>query len=265
MRIGIFDSGLGGLLIAQSLIDRLPAYDYVYLGDTKRLPYGNRSQEAVHEFTVEAVDYLFQQDCAVVVVACNTASAEALKKIQGEYLPTHYPERRVLGVIAPTVEAAVQAGLPGRIGVMATASTVASGVYSLEIKKRSPESVVIESPAPLLVPLIEYGGLEWSQPILQNYLQPFLDKNITTLVLGCTHYAAIKKQVRDIATGVNVLSQDELVPESFQHYLERHPEIEATLSKSQNREYLVTDLNESTFQSEGVFSPVDIPLTKVHL
>lgn len=262
MRIGIFDSGLGGLLIAQSLIAALPQYDYLYLGDTKRVPYGNRSQEAILEFTTEAVTYLFEQDCQVVILACNTASAEALRSIQQEYIPTHYPDRKVLGVIRPSVEAVQTAGA---IGILATSSTVASQVFPAELSKNGQNRPVIQQAAPLLVPLIEYGGIRWIQPILEDYLTPFKGGNVDTLILGCTHYAAIKKLVRDLLPGVQVISQDEVMPASFRNYLAQHPEQETLLAQRCKRTYQVTDLTQSTFEVEHIFSVKEISLEKVSL
>src|SRR4051812_1807244 len=155
MKIGVFDSGLGGLIIAHSLTSQLPDYDYLYLGDTARVPYGNRSQDTVYKFTLQAVKYLLDQDCELVIIACNTASAEALRRIQQDYLPEHYPDRRVLGVLIPAAEAAAAATKTGHIGVIATSGTIASGAFNREILKLRPKANISSNPAPLLVPLIE--------------------------------------------------------------------------------------------------------------
>ncbi|MEA2553294.1 MAG: glutamate racemase [Fimbriimonadaceae bacterium] len=254
MRIGVFDSGLGGLLVAQSIIRRLPEYDYLYLGDTKRVPYGNRSQETIHEFVAQALDYLFSRDCQLIVLACNTASAEALRKSQQEYLPRNYPDRRVLGVVIPMAEAAIEAargpvaGAPtkegARIGVIATTSTVESGAYVRELNRAQPGTSVIQNATPLLVPLVENDGLEYVDAMLDDYLEPLKRQEIESLILGCTHYAALKEHIRS-KLNVPVLSPDEVVPEKLADYLERHPEIESKLAKTGERIYEVTDLTSS--------------------
>src|SRR6185437_6403740 len=152
MKIGVFDSGLGGLIVTHGILQTLPEYDYLYLGDTARVPYGNRSHETVYRFTREAVDYLFAQDCRLIVIACNTASAEAVGRIQKEYLPARYPGRQVLGVLIPAAETAVAASVTGRIGVLATAGTVQSETFVHQIAKLRPEAQVFQQAAPLLVP-----------------------------------------------------------------------------------------------------------------
>lgn len=243
MRIGVFDSGLGGLAIARAIIDRLPQYDYVYLGDTKRVPYGNRSQQTIHQFTSEALSYLFEHDCQIVILACNTASAEALRKSQQEYLPKNYPDRRVLGVIIPAAEVACAHGA-SRFGVLATASTVESGAYARELVRQHPGAEIFQRAAPLLVPLIENDGLKYVDPILDDYMADLAPHHLEAIILGCTHYCVIKEQVR-ARTSVPVISQDEIIPDKLADYLERHPEIEAKLGRSGDRRYLVTDLTDS--------------------
>src|SRR5664279_3396454 len=185
MKIGIFDSGLGGLIITHSLINKLPQYDYLYLGDTARVPYGNRSPEIVFQYTLESVDYLFKQNCKLIIVACNTASSEALRKIQQDYLPKNYPDRKILGVIIPSVEEVVEKTRTGKIGVIATRGTVNSQTYIREIQKLRPNTKVYQQAAPLLVPLIEYDGSKWVDKILDEYLAPLLQQDIDTLILGC--------------------------------------------------------------------------------
>ncbi len=283
MRIGVFDSGLGGLLIAQSIIKRLPQYDYLYLGDTKRVPYGNRSQKTIHEFISQALDYLFKSDCELIILACNTASAEALRKSQQEYLPRNYPDRRVLGVVIPMAEAAVEALSAGkemagagtrsagpvgslsadisatRVGVLATASTVESGAYARELNRVRPGIVVVQNPAPLLVPLVENDGFKYVGPVLDDYLAPLRERQIDSLILGCTHYAALKDQIRE-QISVPVISPDEVVPEKLADYLERHPEIESKLSKKASRTYEVTDLTESYYALARRLAGKDVDL-----
>lgn len=242
MKIGIFDSGLGGLGVGLRMIDALPQYDYVYLGDTQRVPYGNRSQESIYRFTRESVDFLFSQNCLLIILACNTASAEALRRIQQEYVPTHYPDRNVLGVLIPAAEVAAASGQ--RIGVIATAGAVASGAWPREIHRIRQDVDVFQQAAPLLVPLVENDGLKWAEPILAEYLEPLLSEHIDTLVLGCTHYIFLKDQAQRLAPDVKVISPEELVPASLADYLARHKEITTRLSTGHTRDFLLTDLTE---------------------
>lgn len=240
MKIGIFDSGLGGLLIAKSIKKYLPSYDYVYLGDTKRVPYGNKSHETVYEFTKEAVDYLFRQEnCALVVIACNTASARALRKIQQEYLPKYFPDRKVLGVLIPAAETAAKYQ---SVGILATTGTVNSETFPTEIYKLNKRTKVFQNPAPMLVPLIEAGETKLARPFLAKYLQPFKNKKIEALVLGCTHYPILKSEIKKlISKTTKIISQDEIVPKSLKDYLARHPEIKKKLSKKSTVKIFVTD------------------------
>lgn len=269
MRIGVFDSGLGGLALTQAIVRRLPQYDYLYLGDTKRVPYGNRSQQTIHEFVSEALNFLFRQDCELVILACNTASAEALRKSQQEYLPVHYPNRRVLGVLIPTVEAALADGPIERIGLLATQSTVESGAFEREIARQAggpecetPAPELISVAAPLLVPLIENGGLKYLDPVLDDYLKPLMEAGAERIMLGCTHYSLIKDAVRN-RTQTPVLSQDEIVPDKLADYLLRHPEIEQRLSKSGDRQYCVTDLTAGYARLANEMAGEEINLERV--
>lgn len=239
MNIGIFDSGLGGLFTMKSLTKKLPQYNYIYLGDTKRLPYGNRSQEAVYQFTKEGIDFLFKKNCSLVIVACNTASAEAVRKIQQEYLPKKYPNKKVLGMIVPIVEEA--SGFTN-VCMIATTSTVQAKAYDAEFKKRSPKTKLYSLGTPLLVPMIEYGGTKWIQPILESYLKKLPLKKSDALILGCTHYPIIKKEIRKlIPKNVQIISQDTIIPKKTKEYLARHNEIEKGLEKKKKREFYVTD------------------------
>lgn len=240
MWIGVFDSGLGGLAIAEAIRRRLPDYNYLYLGDTKRVPYGNRSQESIHEFVSEALNFLFAQNCRLVILACNTASAEALRKSQQEYLPRNYPDRRVLGVIIPTVEEALQNGR-GQCAVLATQSTVDSDAYQREFIRQAPGRRLLQKAAPLLVPLIENDGLKYVAPVLDDYLAELPVGPDDTILLGCTHYCLLKDMIRDRVRG-SVISQDEVVPEKLADYLSRHPEMESQLGREGVAKYLVTDL-----------------------
>ncbi len=241
MKIGIFDSGLGGLIIAKAIRREMPKYDYAYLGDTKRVPYGNRSHDAVYEFARECVDYLFRKEnCAVVIVACNTASARALRKLQKEYLAQNFPGRKILGVLIPAAE---EAAKYSRIGVLATAGTVASGSFSREILKKNRKAEVFQNPAPMLVPLAEEGEKKLAEKFIGKYLKPLLAKKPEAIVLGCTHYPFFKSQIRRIAgKKVKIISQDEIVPRKLKEYLRLHSQISGKLSQKSTAKILVTDI-----------------------
>jgi len=240
MKIGIFDSGLGGLIITKAVSKMLPEYDYVYLGDTKRVPYGNKSHQAVYECTKEAIDYLFQKEnCALVIIACNTASARALREIQKNYVSQNFKDRKVLGVLIPAAEVA---SLYKRVGVLATLGTVASNAWAIEIKKLNKDTKVFQNPAPILVPLVEEGENALAVPFLLKYLRPFIKKSLDALVLGCTHYPILKKEIKSIVgKNVKVISQDEIIPAKLKGYLAKHTEIAEKLSKNKSTKILVTD------------------------
>lgn len=240
MKIGIFDSGLGGLIVAKAIYKAMPEYDYVYLGDTKRVPYGNRSHEAVFEFTKEAVDYLFRKkNCAIIIVACNTASARALRRIQQEYLPKNFKDRKVLGVLIPTAEEAAKFE---RVGIIGTKGTIDSNTFPKEIIKLNKKTKIFQNSAPILVPLAEEGEIKNAMPFIKKYLQPFLNKKLEALVLGCTHYPIFKKEIRKILLkNIKVISQDEIIPKKLKIYLENHQVIKNKLSKNKSIKILVTD------------------------
>lgn len=240
MKIGIFDSGLGGLFTQKAIAHELPEYDYVYLGDTARLPYGSRTHDELLQFLKEGVDFLFAHDCALIIVACNSASAEALRSVQQEYLPTAYPDRKVLGMIVPMTEAC--AGFK-KVGLIATEATIHAGAYPHEFKKHAPGVELTTLATPKLVPLIEGGDLDGASAALSEYLAGFRD--IDALLLGCTHYGIVKDQIRTLLPdGVAIISQDTVVPGKLRDYLSRHPEVTAKLSKDGTREFFVTDLGE---------------------
>ena len=236
MKIGVFDSGLGGLIILKEIIKELPQFDYIYLGDNARTPYGNRSQEVIYQFTEQAVDFLFKQDCLLVIIACNTASAEALRKIQQEWLPKNYPDRRVLGVIRPVVEK-VATVAQKKVGVIGTKGTIASQAYIKEIKKIKPRLEVLQQACPLLVPLVEEGWqkTDLAKKVLRTYLRPLKLAKVDTLILGCTHYPILLKEIKGImGRRTKVLNSGEIVAKSLADYLVRHPEIETKLDKNSN-------------------------------
>jgi len=250
--IGVFDSGLGGLTIFKHFLDSLPEYNYIYLGDNARLPYGEKSQETIYEYTREAVEFLFTAGCNLIIVACNTASAQALRKIQQGYLPTHWPNRRVLGVIRPLAEKFATTKIK-KVGVIGTKSTVASNAYKAEIKKLAPTIEVLEKSAPLLVPLIEEGWAKKPETkmILKKYLHPLKTKQIDALILGCTHYPFLLKDIQKIM-GKKIIVPDpgEVIAASLKSYLSRHSELELKKVKTGSRQYLTTD-NPQVFQKLG--------------
>jgi glutamate racemase len=251
-KIGIFDSGLGGLVIARAIFKKLPAYDYIYLGDTKRLPYGNRSADEVYKFTRDAVMHLFERDCRLVILACNTSSALALRKIQQEFLPKYYPDRRVLGVVIPTLES-VFLPLPlgeGRgegnkkltkIGVIGTQATIGSHIYTKELMKIDKKAKITELATPKLVPLIEQNSLQKAENAVKLYLKPLQKQGIEALILGCTHYPILQTQIKKIVgKKIKVVSQTDFLPGKLKDYLKRHPEINLKLTKHHQRQFLVT-------------------------
>ncbi|MEK9153633.1 MAG: glutamate racemase [Patescibacteria group bacterium] len=251
--IGVFDSGFGGLSILKEIVRVLPQYDYLYLGDTARTPYGTRSQEVIYQFTEQAVNFLFKQGCQLIILACNTASAEALAKIQQDYLPKHYANRRVLGVLIPAAEQAVAKTKNNRVGVLATSGAVASKAFVREIKKIKPAIQVFQNSAPLLAPLVEEGehNSVMVDLALAKYLQPLLRKNIDSLVLGCTHYGLLEKKIKKIiGPKIAIISEGKVVAKKLADYLRRHPVIKQKLSRNGRREFLTTDLTDK-FQKLG--------------
>lgn len=248
MNIGVFDSGLGGLTILKALLKELPQYNYVYLGDNARVPYGNRSLETIYQFTVEAVEFLFKKNCQLIIIACNTSTATSLPKIQQEYLPKFYPDRRVLGVIKPIVEElSVRCyGLGGRIGVIGTKATVNSQAFVREIKKILPKVEVFQQACPLLVPYIEDSSRNKKvlKLILEEYLEELKKKKINCLLLACTHYELIKKEIKAvIGPKVKVIAEGQIVAKKLKDYLKRHQEIEKKLEKEKQISYFFTDSN----------------------
>jgi glutamate racemase len=241
MKIGIFDSGLGGLVITKAIIRLLPQYDYIYLGDTKHLPYGAKSQKEIYRLTEKAVDFLFNNQCQLVIVACNTASALALRKIQQQYLPKKYPNKRVLGVIIPTLEEASYKYKHKKIGVIGTKATIHSHIYKKELQKIDPQAKILELSTPKLVPLIEKNALQTAQKYLKLYLKPLINRKLDALILGCTHYPLLKKACQTLlGKGVAIISQDEIIPKKLAYYLKNHSDIVNSLSKHQERSFFVT-------------------------
>lgn len=266
--IGIFDSGIGGLTVTKEVLRQLPEYQLLYLGDTARTPYGNRSQELIYKFTEQAVDYLFKQGCQLIIIACNTASAKALRKIQQEWLPKYYPDRRILGVIRPVVEEAVKVSRFGRIGVVGTQGTISSGAYARELKSLKSDIEVFQQPCPLLVSLVEEGWQNRPETtkILRYYLRPLKLKKIDTLILGCTHYPILFKQFQNVCgKSIEVLDSAKIIGEKLQDYLSRHPEIESKLTRGKDHRFLVTDLTDIFSDNAEKWLGQKVKLEKINL
>lgn len=256
--IGVFDSGYGGLTILKSLRAQLPQYDYIYLGDNARAPYGTRSFELVYDFTLQAVKYLFAQGCHLVILACNTASAKALRSIQQRDLPLLDPSRRVLGVIRPTVEQLGATSRSGHVGVLGTPGTVASGSYNIEVEHLNPGFVTTAHACPMWVPLVEYG--EAASPGADYFVRKEIDAllaadpQIDTIVLGCTHYPLLLPKIRQyVPAGITILSQGDIVAASLTDYLRRHPDMEARLTRTGSCRYLTTDSPDRFSSAASVF------------
>ena len=244
--IGIFDSGYGGLTVFRSIATQLPQYDYVYLGDNARAPYGNRSFETVHNYTLECVEWFFKMGCPLVILACNTASAKALRTIQQADLPKIAPDKRVLGVIRPTAEVIGSYTKSNSVGVLGTKGTVNSGSYEIEINKFFPEIRVHQHACPMWVPLVENGEYQsaGADYFVQKYLQELLNEapDIDTILLACTHYPLlIDKMKKYLPAGIKVVPQGEIVANSLADYLQRHTEIESSLSKHGKMSFYTTD------------------------
>lgn len=266
--IGIFDSGFGGISILRGIVKKMPEYDYIYLGDTARTPYGTRSQETIYEFTKQAVDFLFAQGCELIVFACNTVSAEALRKIQQEYLPAKYPGKNVLGVLKPASEVAVEVTKHGRIGVIATEATVRSRAFEVQLKKEKKGVKVFQKSTPLLVPIVEAieKHPKATEMILTQYLKPLLAKKIDALILGCTHYGFLEKMIRKIVgKKIAIISEEKIIPEKLQNYLKRHPEYDRKLTKGGSVTFYSTDLTEKFRILGGKFFGKKIAVKKASL
>ncbi len=255
--IGVFDSGYGGLTILKELKEQLPQYDYLYLGDNARAPYGTRSFETVYEYTLEAVKWFFDQGCSLVILACNTASAKALRNIQQLDLPKIAPSKRVLGVIRPSSEVLGIFSTTGHVGILATVGTVQSDSYIMEMAKFFPTVQVHQQACPMWVPLIENG--EYDQPGADYFVKEYLDqlfsqsKDIDSILLACTHYPLLEAKIKAyLPAGVKLISQGHIVAESLVQYLDNHPEIAKQCSQNGQLQFYTTD-NAQTFEKQGSF------------
>lgn len=231
MKIGLFDSGLGGLTILKAVAQALPAYDYEYFGDTANLPYGDKSEADIYTLSVFAMRHLFERDCALVIIACNTASAETLRKLQDKFLPAEYPDRKILGVIIPTVEVVIERGVK-HVALIATKRTVESRKYEREFAKFKPAPHLIAIATPGLVPLIEAGKEEEALASIRSLLDTFVSDGVEGLILGCTHYTVLKEQIMLYTNHqLSIFSQDEIIPKKLAQYLVAHPEIASRLTQ----------------------------------
>lgn len=256
--IGVFDSGYGGLTILSKIREALPQYDYIYLGDNARAPYGTRSFEIVYEFTRQAVRRLFEEGCQLVILACNTASAKALRSIQQNDLPQWDTSRRVLGVIRPTVESIGAVTRSRHVGVLATAGTVRSESYPMEIHKLFPDITVYGQACPLWVPLVENNEAQGpgTDYFVQKYIGELLrkDDRIDTVILGCTHYPLLLPKIaRYMPQGITVMAQGGLVADSLKDYLRRHPDMASRCTRGGSCIYLTTEAEDKFSESASVF------------
>jgi glutamate racemase len=266
--IGVFDSGYGGLTVLKEIVKELPQYDYLYMGDNARAPYGPRSFDTVYHYTLEAVQWFFKQGCELVVLACNTASAKALRTIQQKDLPNIDPQKRVLGVIRPTTEIIGQYSKTGSIAVLGTTGTVLSDSYPIEIAKFFPQLKVYQEACPMWVPLIENN--EYDKPGADYFVQKHLDHilkssgQIDTLLLACTHYPLLINKIKQfVPANISVVSQGEIVAKSLAQYLEKHPEMVEKCSKNGEISFFTTDSTVDFDNHAAIF--FGQPVTSKHL
>ncbi|MES2826568.1 MAG: glutamate racemase [Bacteroidota bacterium] len=266
--IGIFDSGYGGLTVFKSIVEKLPGYNYIYLGDNARAPYGDHSFETVYQYTLECVEWLFDQGCPLIILACNTASAKALRSIQQRILPERYPDRRVLGVIRPTAEIIGDFTTSNVIGVLGTRGTVNSKSYLLEINKFFPEVTVHQQSCPMWVPLVENNehlnsGADY---FVEKYLSELFSKdtNIDTILLACTHYPLLIPKIEKIIPHhINLVWQGDIVADSLALYIQNHPKIASALTTDGARNFFTTG-DQLTFDNHAsVF--FNEPIRSVHI
>jgi glutamate racemase len=270
--IGVFDSGYGGLTVLKELVKKLPEYDFIYLGDNARTPYGTRSFEVVYEYTLEAVKYLFSQNCPLVIIACNTASAKALRNIQQLDLPKIAPDRRVLGVIRPSVEAVSEITKTGHVGILGTNGTVVSQSYPIELEKWSGGRVVatVQEACPMWVPIVENNeiGTEGAEFFVQRHIKNILakDSEMDTLVLGCTHYPLLIDTIKKyVPLHINILQQGEITAMKLDEYLQKHSEIESQLSKKGQIEFQTTESASNFAEKATLFVGKKVNAIHVHL
>lgn len=268
--IGVFDSGYGGLTILSKIREALPEYDYIYLGDNARTPYGTRSFEIVYEFTLQAVNKLFEMGCHLVILACNTASAKALRTIQMNDLPNIDPDRRVLGVIRPTAECIGSMTQTRHVGILATAGTIKSESYPLEVHKLFEDIKVSGEACPMWVPLVENNEAngEGADFFIRKYIDNLLakDRQIDTFVLGCTHYPILLPKIQKfIPQGVKVVAQGEYVATSLKDYLHRHPEMDMKCTREGKCRFYTTEAEDKFIESASMFLNENITVQRITL
>ena len=268
--IGVFDSGYGGLTILSKIREALPEYDYIYLGDNARTPYGTRSFEIVYEFTLQAVNKLFEMGCHLVILACNTASAKALRTIQMNDLPNIDPDRRVLGVIRPTAECIGSMTQTRHVGILATAGTIKSESYPLEVHKLFEDIKVSGEACPMWVPLVENNEAngEGADFFIRKYIDNLLakDRQIDTLVLGCTHYPILLPKIQKfIPQGVKVVAQGEYVATSLKDYIHRHPEMDMKCTREGKCRFYTTEAEDKFIESASMFLNENITVQRITL
>ena len=268
--IGVFDSGYGGLTILKGIRETLPQYDYLYLGENARTPYGTRSFDVVYRFTRQAVEALFSRGCQLVILACNTASAKALRSIQQKDLPGWDPSRRVLGVVIPTVEALGHITKNGNIGLLGTPGTVSSGTYDIEIAKFFPQFRTVSVACPMWVPLVE--NKEFDSPGADYFVKKYVDElftqepEIDTVILGCTHYPLLIDKIRrEIGSRATIVTQGELVGASLADYLRRHPEMDAKCTKGGSCEFLTTENPDKFTELAEIFLQTPLKASRIDL
>jgi len=267
--IGVFDSGYGGLTILRQIRTSLPDYDYIYLGDNARAPYGSRSFETIYEYTLEAVKWFFDQGCPLVILACNTASAKALRTIQQKDLPGLAPQNRVLGIVRPTSEVIGDMSEGGNIGILATQGTVESASYILEIKKFFPEVKIEQQACPIWVPLVEYG--EQDSPGTNYFIKKYIDlllkkdAQIDTVLLACTHYPLLETKIKEyMPVDIQVITQGKIVADSLVDYLNRHPEISERITQKGALSFYTTEQATTFNQQAARFFGAEVDATQVH-
>lgn len=261
--IGVFDSGVGGLTVFKEIEKSLPQYDYIYLGDNARVPYGNRSFETVYRYTRECVNKLFDKGCRLVILACNTASAKALRSIQQNDLPLMSDPHRVLGVIRPTAEIAGEYSKSRKVGILATQGTVSSESYKLEIGNFFPDISVYQEACPMWVPLIENNEhqSEGAEYFIRRHLMNLMSgqPSIDTVILACTHYPLLSDRIKEIlGPGISVISQGEIVAAKLVDYLNRHPEMEVLCSRGGSRTFFTTESTESFDEKASLFLNAEV-------
>lgn len=268
--IGVFDSGFGGLTILDGIRTRMPQFDYIYLGDNARAPYGTRSFDVVYEFTLEAVKKLFSFGCPLVILGCNTASAKALRSIQQQYLPTNEPDKRVLGVIRPTAEIVGKLSKSKHIGVLATEGTIRSESYKLEIEKLHPGSVITGQACPMWVPLVENN--EFDKPGADYFVKDSINKllnkdpDIDAIILGCTHYPLLLDKIKMYCPeNIKIIPQGKYIAESLEDYLHRHQDMSDRITKNGTCKYYTTESRTKFRECASLFLKEEIEVDRVTL